>query len=161
MNICLPNSLTALINKNDLIRLKDWSFYPVKKRNVTYVLACKWDSILKKQKQIYLHRLILNAPKGVMVCHLNGNGLDCRRQNLSLGNHKNNGSSIRTKNKNASSAYRGVHINRGRGKKWTVMFWDSGKCVYLGRYDSEVEAAKKYDEHAKKRFGKFAHLNFN
>lgn len=160
MKLPLNHGLTMRIDANDHANLSGWSFYPQKHRNVWYVLACKWDSVSKKQIKQPLHRLIMNAPRRVMVCHLNGNGLDCRRKNLALGSHHENGTSFRTKRKNAASRYRGVHVNNGRGKKWTVMFWHQGKATYLGRYENELEAAKVYDSEAKRRYGKFAHLNF-
>lgn len=36
----------------------------------------------------------------------------------------------------------------------------SGKSLYLGHKKIEEDAAKLYDEHALKHFGKFARLNF-
>jgi hypothetical protein len=144
-----------------LILSEGWSVYPVKKRNVVYGEMCRWNRMTKRQEKCSLHRFVIGARNGQIIAHLNGNGLDCRKSNLSIANHKLNGSSIRTKNKGSASKYRGVYINNGRGKKWTAMLWDNGKCVYLGRYDSEIEAAKTYDKEAYKRFGKFSHLNFH
>ena len=159
MTIFKSSKHIVLIDPEDSEKISGWKIYPIKNRNVFYALLCKWNSRLKRQEKKLLHRVIMNAPKGTMVCHLNGNGLDCQKSNLAFGNASINGSSFRTKNAWASSKYRGVHRNNGRGKRWTVMFWDAGKCIYLGRYNSEKFAALVYDREAKRRFGSFAHLN--
>lgn len=160
MQIETPSNDTVLIDLQDWAFVRGWNVNVVKRRRNKYAQLCKWDNRRKKQIKLSLHREILRAPPGVMVCHKNGNGLDCRRSNLVLGNHTINGSSIRHKRAGSASTYRGVHINRGRGKRWSVQFWDHGKCVYLGRFDSEIAAAKRYDQEAKRRFGEMAHLNF-
>lgn len=160
MQIKLLSGHVVLVDRQDCPDRNLWHFNAVKQGGNTYCSIWIWDHVKKKQIKQMLHRYVMRAPKGMMVCHLNGNGLDCRRKNLAFGTHHNNGCSIRRKRQGAASAYRGVHINRGRGKQWTVQFWDNGKSIYLGRFDTERDAAKTYDTEVKKRFGKFAHLNF-
>lgn len=158
----LSNGMTLKLDRAsyDSLINDGWkAFYPRREGNVTYAQTYRWNSKLNKPEYAKVHRMLLGFPKG-MVCHLNGDGLDCRMQNLKVGNHHENGTSYRTKRKSAASRFRGVHINNGRGKKWAAMFWSKGKCIYLGRFDSEIEAAKRCDKEAYKLFGEFAHLNF-
>ena len=48
---------------------------------------------------------------------------------------------------NGQSAFRGVCWDKG-GKKWRADIQKEGKKAYLGSYDDEEEAARKYDEAA-------------
>ena len=36
----------------------------------------------------------------------------------------------------------------------------NGKKIWVGRFDNEIDAAKAYDETARKYHGEFARLNF-
>ena len=106
------------------------------------------------KKRTSLHRVLLNAPDGFDVDHVNGDGLDCRRSNIR----------IATKSQNASNRkyapgigkYRGV---RAAGKKWQAQLEHKGRNRYLGSFSTREEAALRYNEEAIKIFGEFAILN--
>jgi hypothetical protein len=107
---------------------------------------------------VRLHRLILNAPQDLVVDHINGDSLDNRRANLRLATHSQNCCN-KKKRENTSSRFMGVCFEKSKNK-WCVRIRHSGKRIWLGRFDSEIDAAKAYDEAAKKYHGEFARLNF-
>ena len=109
-------------------------------------------------KIVRLHRLIMDAPKGLLVDHENGDSLDNRRSNLRLATHSQNQCN-RRKRKNTSSRFRGVYF-RKENRKWAAFISVAGKKIFLGYFDSEIQAAKTYDEAAGKYRGEFARLNF-
>lgn len=45
-------------------------------------------------------------------------------------------------------------------QSWRVRNTFNGKRIYLGSFENEIDAAKAYDEAAKKYYGDFASLNF-
>ena len=112
-------------------------------------------------KTIRMHQFIMNPPKGMVVDHIDGNGLNNRRDNLRIctpqqnaWNHK------RRKEPDASSQYIGVHRYKDRLDKWYVKIQCAGAGTYLGPFDSEIEAARARDRLAIQLFGEYARLNF-
>jgi hypothetical protein len=111
-------------------------------------------------KIVRLHRLIMNAPEGLLIDHKNNNGLDNRRANLRLATHSQNMQNRRKRRSNTTSRFIGVSFDRSRGK-WKAQIKYQGKYINLGRFDSEIEATRAYDAAARKYRGEFARLNFS
>jgi hypothetical protein len=110
-----------------------------------------------KTKTEVMHRMILDAPKGVFVDHINGNGLDNQVANLRLCTNGQNMAN-RKKNRNTSSRFKGVTW-MPRLRKWQAQIFANKVPMYLGCYETEEEAAKVYNRHAIVHFGPFARLN--
>jgi len=108
----------------------------------------------KKQK---LHRLVLDAPDGVHVDHIDGNVLDCRRANLRLCSHGENMRNSRMP-KNNTSGRKGVRWHR-RDKKWVAQIWMDGQSIHLGLFTCLEDAANAYDAAARNLHGEFAKTN--
>jgi len=118
------------------------------------------------RKTTCIHRLITNAPKGMVVDHVNGNGLDNRKENLRVCTPLQNAmNKKRTKRKNSSiltSKYKGVQFQpyRSKGNEYLAMIRYAGKTYHLGTYATEEEAALAYDKKAIELAGEFALTNF-
>jgi hypothetical protein len=105
-----------------------------------------------------MHRQIMNAPEGLLVDHIDGNGLNNQKNNLRLCSSAQNARNRRPTSK-PYSKYKGVSWHK-RNKKWEVRIAKSGKSTYLGTFEDELEAALAYDRKAEELFGEFAYLNF-
>ena len=105
-----------------------------------------------------MHRVIMNAPKGMLVDHIDGNGLNNRRSNLRLCTNKENARNARP-SKGGSSRYKGVCWHKAK-KKYDARIEVDGKRYCLGYFADEIEAAVTYDIKAMQLFGDFAYFNF-
>lgn len=106
---------------------------------------------------VYLHRQILDAPKGTEVDHINGDGLDNRKSNLRLATRSQNNANTRFPV--ASTGFRGVHSDRTR-RKYRPSIQVNGRAIIGPRCDLAIEAAIVRDRLAHEHFGEFAILNF-
>ncbi len=106
----------------------------------------------------FLHRLLMNAPKGILVDHIDGNGLNCQRSNMRLcdkyQNQANKGLTVRN-----TSGFKGVSWDRTRNK-WRSSIKIVGRSITIGRFETATQAAKAYDEFARQFHGEFAKTNF-
>lgn len=105
---------------------------------------------------VKLHRLITNAQKGQFVDHIDGNPLNNTLSNLRVCRKQQNefNAKIRSDNK---SGYKGVCL--ARNGKYRAYINLNGIQHNLGVYCSKKDAAKAYNNMAKKLFGEYARLN--
>lgn len=106
-----------------------------------------------------MHRFLMNLGTSDerRVCHLNGNSLDNRRENLRIATHQEI-MSRRKKSKGTSSKFRGVYWHKLQ-KKWQALIVIDGVLNLIGTFESEVEAARAYDDLALYLFGTGTKLN--
>jgi len=109
------------------------------------------------RKTCYLHRFITNAPKGLVVDHINHNKMDNRKCNLRICTQSQNLANQRAK-KGGASKYKGVVWHK-LSNKWAAQIFCNGSNLYLGTFEKETDAALAYNAKAKELFGEFAYLN--
>ena len=110
------------------------------------------------ERTILMHRIILDAPEGLEVDHIDGNPLNNQRNNLRLATHQENIRHRANLNKNNSSGVTGVSWFK-RDKKWRARIFVDGKEISLGLFNDKHDAITKRNEAVKRFYGQFAHLN--
>lgn len=153
-SVTLSNGMTALVDDEDFDLVSAIRWHAVQRRNSRYAQA------MHNGKTVLMHRLVMSAGKGRIVDHINGNGLDNRRENLRFATTAQNRA-----NSNVAwgrSQYRGVCRENGA---WVAMIGEMvpgrhSHSVRLGRSSCEEEAAMVYDMEILRRHGRFSGLNF-
>ncbi len=158
----LSQNKFAIVDAEDYDRLNKYKWCVSRTPHTNYAMRRTKGKRVKgkrvKRKTIMMHRFILGAPRGLVVDHINHNGLDNRKKNLRLCTRAENNRNRRSFN-NKSSKYKGVSWDKQR-KLFLACIRCNGKYYNLGRFKSEITAAKAYDKKAKELFGEFACLNF-
>ncbi len=151
--ILLSQGKVALVSDHRFEFLNQWKWSAVKGKQTWY--ACRMDGRRPFRKHVYLHRIIMNAPRGLQVDHRDGDGLNCQDENMRLCANIENSRNKRIK-KNCSG-FKGVHRS---GKKFYALIRVNYEHIYIGRFPTAEEAARAYDEAARKYHGEFARTNF-
>lgn len=113
----------------------------------------------KDQRQYSLHRLLYETfveliPDGMELDHIDRDSFNNSLDNLRLATRSKN---IANQKIRQGKKYKGVRLCKNG--KWEARTSFKGKEVTLGRYLTEVEAARVYNEYAIKTFGEYACLN--
>lgn len=133
------------------------------KTDLAKVLKYRWRAVHHGRRHWYartscttghisMHVFLMGAVPGMQVDHIDGDGLNNRRNNLRFSTPAQNGANQRPRIK-ARTKFKGIHFT-ANGWQVTVR----GK--YAGRFKDEIEAAKAYDTKAIEIWGEFAKLNF-
>lgn len=112
----------------------------------------------RKSSTVRLHRLLMNAPDGMIVDHINGDPSDCRRENLRIATQQQNTQNAGLPS-SSTTGYKGVCYDKKEGK-YMAHIHPNGRMVFLGYFNDPIEAALKYDEAAFLYFGEYARPNF-
>lgn len=94
-----------------------------------------------KKKTIYIHRQIMQAPKGTCVDHINGDKLDNRRANLRICSYEQNMANSNGWSNNATG-FKGVTMDHG---KYRVRVTINGKNRQIGTFCDPSLASEFYD----------------
>lgn len=163
-NKYFPGKHTIIIDTEDWDKIKvyRWFLRCSKIHNTPYVrtLITNPDKDISraKQIQILIHHLILGKPKkGMVVDHINHNGLDNRKENLRFATRRQNSSNSQSR-KNSSSQYLGVSWYN-KNQKWVAEARYNYKKYYLGSFTCEYQAALAYNKKAIELHGEYANLN--
>lgn len=143
----LTNGQFAIVDDEDFERVSQYNWHGAENNGSTHIYAAT---------KLRMHRLIVDAPPGTMVDHINGDTLDNRRCNLRICTNAQNQQN--TQSRGGSSRYKGVSFNKKYGK-WLGAFMFEGRHYYCGYWETEDDAARAVDKKRGEVCGDFASKN--
>jgi hypothetical protein len=155
----LEDGYHAIIDAADaaLVLPHRWKLERKPRRDGTWVLHA--HAFVPGLGSVSLQAFLLKAPQGMMTDHKNCDGIDCRRCNLRIATRGQNSS-----NRPKRFCHKGISRFKGvrpqAGGKWCAVLQANHETYGAYGFLTEEDAARAYDELARKRHGEFARLNF-
>lgn len=139
-------SIETIIDTDDLEKLLkiDCAWYAKVTRNpgVYYVFSGKWACGGKRE---YLHRVITNAPIGLVVDHLNHDTLNNRKVNLKVVTNQEN---VARQIKREKTPYSNGDVYwHKRDKRWIARIYEEKKRKWIGSFRVKQDAEAALREH--------------
>jgi hypothetical protein len=142
----LNRGFVTLLDDEDFERFNRWRWCAARSRAGKPHMYAQRDG--GRPGTLYLHRLILDAPRGMQVDHINGNTLDNRRANLRLVTPSQNMQNTTRARVDSRSGVKNV-IRRESGN-FQVVLRLHGKPYCFGTH-ADLETARRVAAEARKK----------
>jgi len=149
----------AKVDPADYKRLRGYEWLAKKGRKSFYALRRVPTGKAGKEKLVYMHQEVIEVADGMVVDHINHDGMDNREANLRPATYSQNLYNRKKRSGATQSKYKGIYW-RKKNRKWQAQITFERKRICLGYFRNEIEAARAYDRAAMKYHGEFASLNF-
>lgn len=145
----------AIVDDDDYDELSKFKWtVVVRNRTVHARRETRWNGMDGEAQ--YMHQMVTGYDQ---TDHINGLGLDNRRENLRSATHSQNKMNEPKKRGQYTSKFKGVSWYN-RLSCWRAQVMLDRKVVYSRCFKSEEQAASAYDAAAREYFGEFANVNF-
>jgi hypothetical protein len=164
--IPLGNGGVAIVSHKDYWRVASFAWHRKDDLRTSYAATNVVVDGTKKTRTLRMHSVVLSHGKGVEVDHIDGDGLNNRRENLRACSHQQNMANTKKKRGRKggvpTSRFIGVSFNSdpmAKTKPWRAGIGENGKRHGIGSFETEEAAAIAFNASAFMRRGRYAKLN--
>ena len=149
-------ALYALVDAEDFEKLTQFRWWLDRRRTTCY--AYRQIVVNGRRRSVRMHQDVLKVRRGTEIDHINGDGLDNRKENLRAANRR---TQTRNSRPQLDRNFKGVTYQRRlKLSPWQARICVQGRQLHLGYFSSAEDAARAYDRAARRYFKHAARVNF-